>query len=152
MSDAPQSRDPSVPISVFFYGSFMDEQVRREHGWAPRPETVAALHGFEFHRDPLARLVRRDGASSYGVLCAATRAELDALYAARWMDQYHAEPVTVELPDGRTVPAVVYLPPGPVVGAEAPAGYARLLAGAARRLRFPEWYCRRLEGDPAAGE
>lgn len=137
--------DHTKSMSVFFYGAFMDESIRERHGWQPRPASVAALQGFELLIDPLSRLERRQGATAYGLVCSATQGELDHLYSERWMDQYHPEPVTVQLRAGGHRRALVYVPAGPIAEAEAPTGYVQTLLEIARRLEFPGWYCSRIE-------
>lgn len=132
-------------VSVFFYGSFMDEGVRSGQGWNQRQSVVACVRGFELRIDPLSRLVRNETATVYGVVCAATPDELRHLYSAKLMDRYHPETVTAELRDGTVLEVRVYNADGPVAGATAPPGYVPLLLDIARRLEFPEWYQRRIE-------
>jgi hypothetical protein len=148
---APESRHNRVMTFrragtglVFFYGSFMDERVRESHGCHSRTVGIAQLRGYDLRIDPLSRLVRAERRSVYGVLCEASTADLDRLYAARWMELYRPEKVTVERPGRGRSAALCYVPAGPLTSAVAPPGYVDDLLAVARRLGFPPWYLERI--------
>jgi catechol 2,3-dioxygenase-like lactoylglutathione lyase family enzyme len=131
-------------VNVFFYGSYIDEGVLSEHGFEPDDVRLAELRGYDVRIDPLTRLVQDADHSVFGILCRATHAELDALYASPWMKAYLPEPIIVTLADGTTMPALTYLPDGPVISATQPPGYVEGILAAGLAHGFPEWYLHRL--------
>ena len=99
-------------IGVFFYGSYMNLRVLADVGLRPQRHEVACLRGFDIRIAPLANVVRSERHTVYGILTAATHAELDRLYAhAREVlgGVYLPEAVIVECRDGALRPAVCYI-------------------------------------------
>lgn len=131
-------------VSVFFYGSFINRQVLAEGGLVLEKAEVARLWGFDIRFQPLANLVRSDRSCVYGILCAATHAELGRLYGQSWVGTYLPEAVVVETDGGRLLPALCYIAPE---REPAPAGgdYIDRITGPAREYSFPSWYVDRIE-------
>jgi hypothetical protein len=137
--------EPKVP--VFFYGSYMSQEVLAEVGIFPDAIEIAVLRGYDIEIRPLANLIRAEAKCVYGALTAATHAELERLYAhARNVlgGSYLPFPVVVEPQQGEPVPALCYisssLPPGP-----AASDYIDRIVEPAKRLGFPTWYIAHLE-------
>jgi hypothetical protein len=132
-------------VRVFFYGSFINRQVLAEGGFAPERVELARLWGFDIRIQPLAYLVPSDRHCVYGVVCAATHAELAGLYGQAWVGLYLPEAVLVEAGGGELLPALCYLAPAREV-APAAGDYLDRIIGPAREYGFPGWYIDRLEG------
>lgn len=136
-----------IKVTVFFYGSYINLDVLREVGLVPESYEVASLSGFDIEIRPLANLIRSDRCTVYGIVTAATHAELERLYQ-------HAEHVLggIYLPEavvcrpasGRTVPARCYISPG-MEPNPADLDYVDRIVGPARSYGFPDWYIARLE-------
>jgi hypothetical protein len=134
-------------VSVFFYGSYMNESVLAEVGVAPAEREAARLWGFDIRIRPLANLVPSERASVWGVLSRATGADLAQLYThARDVlgETYFPRAVLVETAGGRLEPALCYVADEMPDGAPAP-DYVERILRPARELGFPRWYLEKLE-------
>jgi hypothetical protein len=134
-------------VWVFFYGSYINFDVLREVQLAPEQWEVARLHGFDIRIRPRANLVPSEQHCVYGIVTAATHAELARLYAhAREVlgEVYLPEAVLVQTLAGLWRPALCYICPE-MVARPADAPYVERIAGPARAFGFPEWYVARLE-------
>jgi len=131
-------------IAVFFYGSFIRPEVMARGGLVPDRIEIARLGGFDIHVSPHACITRSDRHTIYGVLVAATHAELDRLYSMDGVGLFLPEAVLVETAAGAWRPALCYIPP---VRDDKPADpeYLDALLEAARGHGFPAWYLERLE-------
>lgn len=138
---------PEPRVLVFFYGSYMNRAVLAEVGLAPTTWEVASLPGFDIRIAPRANLVRAPEQVVFGVLAAATHAELERLYAhARNAlgEVYLPEAVLVHTRGGAWRPALCYVAPH-MVERTADRGYVERILQPARELGFPAWYLARLE-------
>ena len=134
-------------VSVFFYGSYINFAVLREVNLVPDEWEVARLPGFDISIRPRANLVRSEQHTVYGILAAATHAELDRLYAhARDVlgEVYLPEAVLVQGVSGSWRPAMCYICPAMTPRAAEDA-YIDRIVRAAREYGFPSWYIARLE-------
>lgn len=137
----------NVKVPVFFYGSYINLDVLAEVNLVPERVDVARLAGFDIRIAPLANLVPSAGDVVYGILAAATHAELERLYAhARDVlgGTYHPHPVIVETADGRSEAALCYIADALEPNA-ASNSYVERIVGPAREYGFPDWYLERLE-------
>jgi hypothetical protein len=133
-------------VAVFFYGSYMNRAVLAEVELSPRAWEVATLSGFDIDIRPRANLVRAAGASVWGILSAATHAELARLYAHAsdvLGETYLPQAVLVEAGGGFR-PALCYICPRMDVRPAADDYIDRILAPA-REHRFPPDYLQRIE-------
>jgi hypothetical protein len=138
---------PEAPVSVFFYGSYMNRAVLAEVGLTPATWEAASLPGFDIRIAPRANLIRAAGQVVFGVLATATHAELERLYAhARniFGEAYLPEAVLVYTRAGTWQPALCYIASHMVEQPADPAYVERILQPA-RELGFPAWYLTRLE-------
>jgi cation transport regulator ChaC len=134
-------------VFVFFYGSYMNRAVLAEVGLTPKIWEFASLSGFDIRIAPRANLVRSPEEVVFGVLAAATHAELDRLYAhARNVlgEVYLPEAVLVHTRSGVWQPALCYIATN-MVERRADLGYVDRILQPARELGFPDWYLARLE-------
>jgi Gamma-glutamyl cyclotransferase, AIG2-like len=134
-------------VWTFFYGSYINFDVLKEVGLVPTQWEVARLSGYDIRIEPRANLIRADQHCVYGLVAAATHAELDRLYAhAKDIlgETYLPEAVLVETMDGRWRPALCYLAPA-MAPRPAANDYTDRIAGPARKYGFPDWYVRRIE-------
>ena len=137
--------DPAVV--TFFYGSYMNLEVLREVDLVPDRVEVAILAGFDIEIRPLANLVESVAHCVYGILAAATHAELDRLYThAREVlgGVYLPHPVLARSRTGQFEPALCYIAPS-LPPAPAKPDYVARIVGPARSYGFPDWYVERLE-------
>ena len=141
----------AAKVRVFFYGSFINKRVLAEVGLVPQQVEVASLRGFDIRIGPLANVVRAEHQTVYGIVCEATHAELERLYAQDWVGTYLPEAVLVETTAGLSVPALCYVAPEAPY-APATADYLDRIIAPARELGFPSWYLDRLESSRSSGE
>ena len=128
------------PISVFFYGLFMDDEVLRAAGVQPSPLRVARLPEYALKIGARATLLPMVGHTAYGVLTTLTHPELERLYAGPGLDAYRPEAVLVHPADGPPVSALCFnllvTPPPHERNPE----YANKLRALALRLELPRDY------------
>jgi hypothetical protein len=133
-------------VWVFFYGSFINPDVLRGAGLVPDRVEVARLAGCDIVIRPLANLVRSEQHSVYGILVAATHAELGRLYDyARDTlgGTYLPEAVLAETA-GAWRPALCYIAPHLEPGTPSN-DYIDRIVTPARQHGFPAWYVACLE-------
>lgn len=134
-------------VWVFFYGSYMNQDVLKEVNLVPEQWEVARVSGFEIVIQPRANLVPSDRHCVYGILAMATHAELDRLYShAKDVlgETYLPLAVLSETMGGMWRPALCYIAPS-MEGRPAAQDYVERIVKPAREFNFPEWYVRRLE-------
>jgi hypothetical protein len=134
-------------VSVFFYGSYMNMAVLREVNLVPPHWEVASLSGFDIVIRPRANLIPSDQHRVYGILTAATHAELQRLYAhAKDVlgETYLPRAVLTEGRDGRWCPALCYIAPA-MEPRPATRDYVDRIVAPAVEFGFPRWYIERLE-------
>jgi hypothetical protein len=128
------------PISVFFYGLFMDHGVLRAAGVQPSRLRVARLPEYALKIGERATLLPMLGHTAYGVLTTLTHPELERLYAGPGLDAYRPEAVVVYPAVGPPVPALCFnLVVGPQPHERNPE-YADKLRALAVRLDLPREY------------
>ena len=133
-------------VRVFFYGSFINLDVLRGAGLVPDQVEIVRLDGFDIVIRPLANLVRSDEHNVYGILVAATHAELSRLYdyaRDKLGGTYLPEAVLVETAGGWR-PALCYI--APRMEPKTPSNdYIDRIVIPARQHGFPARYLARLE-------
>lgn len=132
---------------VFFYGSYMNFDVLKDVGIAPREWEVARVNGYDIVIEPRANMIRSNEQCVYGILATATHAELNRLYAHAQNvlgELYLPEPVLAETLSGAWRAALCYIAPSMAAGTVAD-DYVERILKPAREFNFPEWYIRRLE-------
>lgn len=127
-------------IDAFFYGLFMDREILRNAGVEPTNPRRAYVDGFTLRVGQRATLVPWPGGRAYGMLFALTHAELDRLYAAPGLEQYHAEAVLAMPLAGTPLPALCYNLREAPQPHERDSEYAARLQRALRELDFPAEY------------
>lgn len=128
------------PISVFFYGLFMDHEVLRAADVQPSALRVARLPDHALKIGNRATLLPMAGHTAYGVLTTLTHSELERLYAGPGLDAYRPEAVLVHPVDGPPVAALCFnllVTPQPD---ERNPEYAAKLRALAMRLELPRDY------------
>lgn len=131
------------PVSVFFYGLFMDESLLAAKGVCPAAATIGHVDGFGLHIGERATLLPEANSRTYGVLMKITADEMATLYSAPSVADYIAEPVVVHLPDDTRVSAVCYNLPAARLSGTNPE-YAAALLKLATRLGLPDSYLRHI--------
>jgi hypothetical protein len=127
-------------IDAFFYGLFMDREILRKAGVEPNNPRRAYVEGFALRIGQRATLVPSAGGRAYGMLFALTHAELDRLYAAQGLEQYHPEAILAQPLVGAPLPALCYNLREAPQPHERDSEYAARLQRALRELDFPAEY------------
>jgi hypothetical protein len=127
-------------VEVFFYGLFMDEALLRAKGLNPLNRRVASVEDFQLVIGERATLVRREGATVYGVVYTLTRGEVEALYSDESVSAYRPEVVTARLADGRDARVLCFNLPAPPSSEERNTLYASKLRTLAERSGLPAEY------------
>jgi hypothetical protein len=134
-------------VWVFFYGSYMNFDVLKEVNLVPEEWEVAKVNGFDITIQPRANLMRSDRQCVYGILAAATHAELDRLYdhaKAVLGETYLPQAVLAETMSGSWRAALCYIAPS-MVARPAANDYVERIVKPAKEFSFPKWYVERLE-------
>jgi hypothetical protein len=127
-------------IDVFFYGLFMDADALRARGFNPINPRLGRVNNYALRIGQRATLVPSVGAEAYGFVMSLTHADIDRLYTDESVSVYRPDPVSVELTDTSSIPALCFnLPTAPSPG-EANAAYAAKLGALCRRLGLPAAY------------
>jgi hypothetical protein len=123
---------------VFYYGLYMDPDVRDRVAAKGVGVDVARLDGWVMRLGDRSTLEREDGAATWGVVIDQSEDEIARLYTATSHRAYLRTPVRVVLRDApRDV--VTFIAPVNSIGAPDP-NYAHALAGFCRKLAFPDAY------------
>jgi len=131
--------------AVFFYGLYMDPEVRAPLSGERRPGTVVSLDDYECLLGARSTLAPKPGSRVYGVVAEISDTECGRLYPVPTHSAYLPMKVTcTDLATTRQVAAIVYIAPADGIGDYAPQ-YADQLITLCRRLRFPNDYLARLE-------
>lgn len=128
------------PITVFFYGLFMDVELLRAKGVHPTRARPACVPGFALRIGQRATLVPNAESTAHGILMELSHAEIEKLYSDASVSAYRPEAVVAQLADGSSIPALCFnlvVPPAPE---EANSDYAMKLRELARRLKLPPGY------------
>ena len=127
-------------VDAFFYGLYMDVDVLRASGVAPRNPRRACVHDFALRIGKRATLIPSSGGRAYGMLIELTPLELDRLYGAPGLEAYRPEAVIARPLDGGLVAALCYSLAEPPGAQERNADYAARLQRLLRALDFPAEY------------
>ena len=127
-------------MDVFFYGLFMDSAVLRAQNVQPENPRRASVDGYALRIGRRATLVPCPGARAYGMVFALTQAELDRLYSAPGLEDYHPETVPAQVFDGQALRALCYNLAEEPQPAERNAEYAERLRAVLAKLGFPPEY------------
>jgi hypothetical protein len=134
-----------TPNAVFFYGLYMDPEVRAPMSGERRPGTVATLDEYECVLGARSTLAPKPGSRVYGVVAELSDAECGRLYPVPTYSAYLPTKVTCTDPvTARPLPAIAYIAPADGIGEYDPE-YADKLIALCRRLGFPSDYLGRLE-------
>lgn len=128
------------PITVFFYGLFMDVELLRARGAHPAHARPACVPGFALRIGQRATLTRDAGSSAYGIVTEISHAEVESLYSDASVSAYRPEAVLAQLADGSCVPALCFNLVAPPAPEEANSDYAMKLRELASRLKLPPGY------------
>ncbi len=98
-------------VSVFFYGSFMNDKVLSKARVSPRNLRRAKLSGFSIVVSPRATIVPEHHGCVYGLVGELTHLELDKIYAKDWFGfgSYVPEAVLLEETGCSETPALCYI-------------------------------------------
>lgn len=131
--------------AVFFYGLYMDPEVRAPMSGERRPGTVVSLDDYECLLGARSTLAPKPGSRVYGVVAEISDTECGRLYPVPTYSAYLPMKVTcTDSAAARQVGAIVYIAPADAIGAYDPK-YAEQLLALCRRLGFPGDYLARLE-------
>ena len=136
-------------IDAFFYGLFMDPDVLKNSGVKFENPRQGYAEDYELVIGNRATLVSVPGQRSYGMVLSVTHVEINKLYSAAGLEDYHPEAITVNLMGEQILPAMCYnllIPPKPD---EANPEYAEKLRKALYRLEFPSAYICLLYTSPS---
>ncbi|MDJ0656557.1 MAG: gamma-glutamylcyclotransferase family protein [Xanthomonadales bacterium] len=133
----------TAPVTVFFYGLFMDESLLASKGFSLSGATVGYVDGFGLRIGRRATLVPETGNRAFGVVTEMAAEAVSALYAEESVSDYVAETVSVVLNDGHRKSAVCYNLPKDKLGGTNPE-YARSLLALAIQLGFPDPYLQQI--------
>lgn len=139
----------SKTVSVFFYGSFMRQDVMAKSAFYPVQIDVAKLNGYDIDLDPHANIFPHPLSSVYGILVSATHEELNRMYAVSGVGVFLPEAVLVAVNHSHWTPALCFMPPSRGESSPDQAYLARLIEAATLR-GLPEDYVARLEKLKAA--
>jgi Gamma-glutamyl cyclotransferase, AIG2-like len=130
---------------VFFYGLFMDQDLLRGKGLAPRDIELAAVDGYALRIGQRAALVPTRGGQVHGLIMSLTLAELERLYSEPGLQAYRPQAVLARLQSGGVIAALCYNLPHPPAPDERNPEYAAKLRALARRIGLPDSYISSLE-------
>jgi hypothetical protein len=122
----------SRPISVFFYGLFMDAEALRARGFHPTGGRQACVSGMALRIGQRATLIPAPTERTFGFVMGLSHAEVDRLYAEPSVAAYRPEAVIAQYSDGSCSAALCFnLPPSdePVTANPEYAGKLRVVAG-----------------------
>jgi hypothetical protein len=129
---------------VFFYGSFINQDVLRQYGVALESFEVAKLSGFDIVIEPLATLIPSDERCVYGIVAALTHADVRKLYSQDWVSGYNPYAVLVTAAEGVLIPCLCYVAPRNEQPSAPAADYVMKIFAPAEKYGFPDWYVERL--------
>ncbi|HEX2250746.1 MAG TPA: gamma-glutamylcyclotransferase family protein [Gemmatimonadales bacterium] len=125
---------------AFFYGLFMDPDLLRSKGLAPRDPELASVRGVALRIGQRAALVPDPKGRVHGVVMSLRLDELQQLYAEPSVSEYRPQAVLVELADGRVTAALCYNLPTPPGPNERNSDYALKLRAAGEKVGLPADY------------
>lgn len=136
---------PARRTDVFFYGLFMDPDLLRGKGLAPRDAELASVPDYSLRIGERATLVPHPSGRVYGMVMSLTLPELERLYADPSVRAYRPEAVLAELAGGGTIAALCYTLPEPPGASERNPEYAAKLSALGRKLGLPAEYLAALQ-------
>jgi hypothetical protein len=128
------------PVSVFFYGLFMDAEALRASGFHPVDARSACVAGMTLQIGRRATLVPDPAKSVHGFVIGLSHQEVDRLYSEPSVAAYRPEAVIARLADGSSVPALCFNLPPSDEAVEANPEYAEKLRAVVSRLGLPADY------------
>ena len=128
------------PVTVFFYGSFMNPRVLAQAGVVPTGLERAQLLDFRLRLDPTATLVPAPGEEVWGVVGLVRHSDLSALYTDDWFGYgvYLPQAVLLNVADQPT-PALTYIRWDLSEGKPSH-DYVQALLEVAEEFEFPDTY------------
>ncbi|GAB5382028.1 MAG: hypothetical protein Alis3KO_32700 [Aliiglaciecola sp.] len=124
---------------VFFYGLFMDENLLRQKGLAPKHVKLARVDGYALRIGNRATLIKSVDERCYGTVMQLQNDELQTLYSEPSVAEYIPEEVVATALTGESLSAVTYvLPVEKLQGKNVE--YAKSLAVVAKSLALPKDY------------
>jgi len=133
------------PVTVFFYGLFMDEDLLKSKGVVVRGARSAYVDGLLLKIGQRAVLVPATNARCYGMLFDLTHAELGVLYAAADLQSYRPEAVLARIADYKHVAALCYNVFETVDDSTRNPEYAAKLRAVLGKLSFPSAYIQSVQ-------
>ena len=128
------------PVSVFFYGLFMDTTLLAARNIKVRNPVIGSVQGYTLRIGARASLVPQQSGQAYGLLIDIERGDLRDLYADPSVAEYVPEQLEVVTEDGTRHEATCYnLPESQLAGTNPK--YAAELGALANRLGLPAAYC-----------
>lgn len=136
-------------VDVFFYGSYMNIAVLKSLGITPAHVDVTSLENFDLVIGPRANLLRKAGATVWGITARLAEEDVARLYSADAATlaglTYLPEAVVTRDRSGRALPAVCYIAPQMEEG-RAEDDYVQRILDPAEALGFPEDYLEKIRG------
>jgi hypothetical protein len=130
------------PVTVFFYGLFMDPDLLKLKGIEVREAHAAHVDGYVLQIARRAVLAPAPNGRCYGMLFDLTHAELDTLYAGADLQSYRPEAVLAQTSKGEQVAALCYNVLEPADDSARNPEYAAKLRAVLEKLPFPAEYIR----------
>ena len=127
-------------VDVFFYGLFMDADLLRAKGLAPKGGEVAFVDGMTLRIGRRAALVPDPSGRVYGIVMSLTLDELGRLYAEPSVQAYSPTAVLAHLTEGGVIAALCYNLPDPPSPEERDEEYAANLRTVAEKVGLPAEY------------
>lgn len=127
------------PVSIFFYGLFMDAALLASKGVHATNPRIGYVDGYCLHIGERATLAPDPDGRAYGVLMSVSTKDITALYSDSSVADYVAEQVVVTLAGAVTESAVCYNLPAAKLAGTNPE-YAKALLSLATRLGLPDSY------------
>jgi hypothetical protein len=136
---------PSRRVDAFFYGLFMDPDLLRTKGLAPKNIELASVSGFALRIGQRAALAPQPAERVHGVVMSLTLAELDRLYSEPSVQMYQPQAVLAHLATGGTIAALCYNLPVPPSPTERNPEYVAKLRAIAQKVGLPAEYVASLQ-------
>jgi hypothetical protein len=136
---------PSRRADIFFYGLYMDQDVLRAKGLAPRSPELASVSGLALRIGERAALVPQASSRVYGVVMSLTLAELERLYSEPSVQAYKPQAVLAHLANGGVIAALCYNLTEPPLPTEPNSEYATKLRAVGHKVGLPTEYISSLQ-------
>jgi hypothetical protein len=127
-------------VDAFFYGLFMDSDLLRSKGLAPKDPELASVSGLALRIGQRAALVPDPSGRVHGVVMSLRLDELERLYAEPGVREYRPQAVLAELAGGGVTAALCYNLATPPGASERNSDYVRKLRAAGEKVGLPADY------------